>query len=310
MDDRGPATESYPDIVPAERASAHLLALRRFWWMVLGAAALTASLAYVLISSQVKLYDASAKVLLSNAEPANLLQHSTAASSPDPERALNTELALVKLDAVARRVRAQLRMPASVSTLQVLRGLRVAPQGTSNLVSITDRDRSPVLAAAIANAFARQYVILRRQEAQAAYRTAAQQAQLQLARLGREERQGAHGLALRQQLRQLEIAGALQTGGAQFVDRATVPTTPASPRPKFAAAVGAFAGLLIGALLAIATGAAGAADRRMAAAAAGTHSTNGRAEVAASDVAAAEVLGDERTQHLPPSRAAAGEREP
>ena len=65
MDDRDRAAESYPEIAPAQRASAHLLALRRFWWMVVGAAALTASLAYVSSSSQVKLYDASAKVLSS-----------------------------------------------------------------------------------------------------------------------------------------------------------------------------------------------------------------------------------------------------
>jgi hypothetical protein len=65
---------------------------------------------------------------------------------------------------------------------------------------------------------------------------------------------GAKVIALRQQLQQLQIAGALQTGAAQVVDVATLPTSAAIPRPKFAAAVAAIIGLLVGALVAIAIG--------------------------------------------------------
>ena len=64
---------------------------------------------------------------------------------------------------------------------------------------------------------------------------------------------------LRQQLHQLQTAGELQTGGAQLVDRAQVPTTAASPRPRFSAIVGALVGAMIGVLAALV---AGIADRR------------------------------------------------
>ncbi|HEU0250955.1 MAG TPA: GNVR domain-containing protein [Solirubrobacteraceae bacterium] len=302
--------ESYPDIVPAERASAHLHALRRFWWIILGSALLSGSLAYFWSSSQTKLYDASAKVLLTNAEPANLIQHSSAAPSADPERDLNTEVALVKLDSVAQRVRRELRMPPSVSTVSLLRGLKVTPLGTSNLIAVTDRDRSPVLATAIANAFAGQYLILRRNEAQDAYRAAAEQAQLQLSQLTPEQAQGPGGRALRAQMHQLQTTGALQTGGAQIVDPATVPTTPSSPRPKLAAIVGAFAGLIVGVLSALLANASGALDRWRRVEKEGA-SSNGRAEVGAHEVAAAELLGgDQPAAHPSSSRAAAGEHAP
>ena len=244
-------------IVPAERASVHLLAIRRRWWLVVAGAVIAGALAFAVSSHEQKRYDANAKVLLSNAEPVNLLLHSTAAPSLDPVRDLQTDFALVKLDSVALLVRAQLKLPLTAT--QLLREVRVAPLGMSNLVVITARDLSPGRAAAIANAFAVRYIHVRRSQAQAGYREAAELAQRQLASLSPAQQQGAQGATLRQQLHQLQAAGALQTGGAQLVDPASVPTSAASPRPKFAAAVGAFTGLLLGALAAIA---AGATDRR------------------------------------------------
>jgi polysaccharide biosynthesis transport protein len=244
-------------IVPAERASEHLLAIRRRWWLVVAGAVIAGALAFTVSSHEQKRYDASAKVLLSNTEPVNLLLHSTAAPSLDPERDLNTDVALVKLDSVALRVRAQLKLPLTAT--QLLDEVRVAPQGASNLVAITARDLSPRRAAAIANAFAVRYIHVRQNQAQTAYRQAAQLAQRQVASLSMAQQQGAQGATLRQQLHQLQAAGALQTGGAQLVDPASVPTSAASPRPKFAAGVGVFGGLLLGALAAIA---AGATDRR------------------------------------------------
>jgi uncharacterized protein involved in exopolysaccharide biosynthesis len=309
MDERSPAVESYRDIAPAERVSPHLVALKRFWWLVVASAVLGALVAYVVSLTQHKLYDASARVLLTNSEPVNLLLHTTAAPSLDPERDLNTDVVLVKLDSVARRVRAELGLPASVSTPQILRGVRVAPEGTSNLVVITDRDRSPVTATALANAFARQYVLLRRREAQNIYQTAAQQAELQLAQLNPAQLQGPHARDLRTQLQQLKIAGSLQTGGAQLIDPATVPTTPASPRPKFATAVGLFAGLIFGVLVALVAGVVtGVGRQRTAAAALGTHSMNGHSEVAASDLAGSELLEPGERSSTPP--APSGQLEP
>lgn len=247
--------------VPAERAQEYLFAIRRRWWLVLAGAVIAGGLAFTISSHGQKLYDASAKVLLSNAEPVNQLLHSTVAPSLDPERQLNTDIALVKLDSVALRVREHLKLPLTMT--QLLDEVSVASQGTSNLVEITARDASPRRAAAIANAFAGRYVTVRRNQAQAAYREAAQLAQRQLESLSPAEQRGAQAVTLREQLHLLQAAGALQTGGAQLVDLARVPTSAASPKPKFAAGVAAFVGLLLGVFAAIA---AGGTDRRRGAA--------------------------------------------
>ena len=147
---------------------------------------------------------------------------------------------------------------------QLLREVSVSPEKLSNLVGITVSDLLPVRAAAIANAFAASYIHVRRAQAQGAYKTAAELAQRRLAQLEAAKLAGRRGLAsrqqlLRQQLHQLQTAGALQTGGAQLVDRAQVPTTAASPRPGFSAIVGALVGAMIGVLAALV---AGIADRR------------------------------------------------
>ena len=95
-------------------------------------------------------------------------------------------------------------------------------------------------------------------------RAAAELAQRRLAQLDAKKLAGQRGTAsrrrlMRQQLHQLQTAGELQTGGAQLVDRAQVPTTAASPRPGFSAIVGALVGAMIGVLAALV---AGNADRR------------------------------------------------
>jgi uncharacterized protein involved in exopolysaccharide biosynthesis len=252
MNDNG---SKWEEIDPAERASVHVDAIRRRWWLVVGLALAAGAVAFMVSSSQTKLYDASAQVVLSSTEePVNVLLHATTPQSLDPERDLSTSVALVKLDRVAGDVRKQLRLP--LTTPQLLARVSAAPVGTSNIVAITARSESPKSAAAIANAFAVRYVATLRNQAQEGYQEAAQLARHQLASLGPRQRRGAHGAMLLTQLNQLEVTGALQTGGARFVDPATPPTSPASPRPKFATAVGVFLGLLLGALAAMSLGAA------------------------------------------------------
>jgi uncharacterized protein involved in exopolysaccharide biosynthesis len=245
------------EVAPAERASEHLQAISRRWWLVLAAAIVTGVLAYTFSSREEPRYDASAKVLLTRAEPVDLLLHSTAAPSLDPQRDLNTAVALVRLDSVARKVRAQLQLP--LSSTELLREVSVETDGTSSVILITARDRSPTSAARIANAFATEYIAGRRRQAESAYATAARLARSRLATLSRADLRGGQGAALRTQLHQLQTAGALQTGAAQLVDPARKPESATTPRPKVAGAVGAFAGLMLGLMAALV---GGAVDRR------------------------------------------------
>lgn len=247
-----------PDqIVPADLASVHLQAIARRWWLVAVVALIAGGLAYFVSSRQPKQYDATALVLLDNNDPVSQLLKFTSPPAGDPERDLNTQVALVRLEATARIVRSQLGLDVTPDAL--LSQVSAGPEGTSNLVGITARDRSPDRAAAIADAFATRYIVVVRNQARAAYANAARQARDELRGLPRAARLGTLGRSLRRRGHQLRVAGSLQPGDAQLVSRASPPTTAASPRPKFAAAVGVFMGMLLGALGAIAFG---AFDRR------------------------------------------------
>jgi uncharacterized protein involved in exopolysaccharide biosynthesis len=234
--------EIYPEIVPAQRAASNLRTIGRYWWAILLCVLLAATVGYGLSARQPHSYDATAKVLLTNSEPLNVLEGRTVGPSLDPERDLNTNVDLVKLTTVASAVRAQLHLPLRLTDL--LREVQAAPEGTSNVIAITARDKVPARAKAIANAFAQRYIVVRRQQAQSTYKQAAHLAEAQAAALAPAE--SARAAQLKARAHQFEVAGSLQTGNAQLIDPATLPLTSATPRPKTAAAIAGFVGLLVG----------------------------------------------------------------
>jgi tyrosine-protein kinase len=242
-------------LVPSQKISDYLRALRRRWWVVAWTAVVAGAAGFALSASMPKEYDGAAKLMLDNAQPVDVVRGTAPTRSLDPERDINTSVALVKTETVARRVKSDLAsrfdLGSKLTILQLLRQVSVATQGSSNIVVVTARDRVPEQAAAIANAFAAEYVAFRRNSARAPYSQAAQEAESKLQSLPPTERNGPQGRALDENLRQLQIAATLQTGGVQLVDRAAVPTTASTPRPKFSTAVAAIIGLLIGSILAV-----------------------------------------------------------
>jgi uncharacterized protein involved in exopolysaccharide biosynthesis len=252
MGQQHPPINTYPEIVPARQATWNLRKIGRFWWVIALCVLLASVAGYENSVRQPGRYDASAKVLLTNSEPVNVLERRTPGPTLDPERDLNTNVDLVKLTSVASRVRAQLHLPLSVTAL--LREVKAGPEGTSNVISITARDTVPARAKAIANAFARRYIVVRRQQAQASYKQAALLAEAQLKALTPAE-SAVRGAVLLARLHQFEVAGSLQTGNAQLIDPATLPLTPSTPRPKMSAIIAGFIGLLVGIGFALALGA-------------------------------------------------------
>jgi uncharacterized protein involved in exopolysaccharide biosynthesis len=247
------ALKDSDDLSPTERAAPHVRSLVRYWWVVVFLALAAAVIAALMSERQTKRYDATSSVVISSSEPVNVLLRSTGLPSNDPERDLNTDVAMVKIPAVAAAAKRQLHLRWTDARL--LSEVTAALSGVSNVIAITVQDISPRRAARIANAVAHNYVRIRREGAQAVYAQAASLARQRLASLTPQQKQAKLGAPLRAQLRQLETAGYLQTGGAQVIADAEVPTVPATPRPKFAAVVAGTVGLLLGALLAIGLGA-------------------------------------------------------
>jgi Mrp family chromosome partitioning ATPase len=228
---------------PAERLREYLRVARRRWPILVAVTAIVALVALGISLSGAKKYDATAVLLLREVEPVNTILGNTSSVS-DPERESNTQIGLIKLDSIAEKVKEQLHLKSSASEL--LEQVSTEFQGNSDLVSVIVRDENPRLAAAIANGFATQYVAFRQETARASLDEAAELARNRLESLSPEERE-ATGPQLESRLRELEIASSLQTGGVEVVRSASVPTSPAVPRPLLST----FIGLLVGFVLAI-----------------------------------------------------------
>jgi uncharacterized protein involved in exopolysaccharide biosynthesis len=235
--------------VPVQEASGYLAALRKRWWIVAAAAvvAVTGALAFSLTAE--KKYDATASVLLTDSQATSILPQTSGARSPDPERDLNTGVELVTSNAVADTVRRRLRLPMSVEQLRS--EVNVEADGNSNVVSIKVRDPAPARAAATANAFAAEYVAFRRNSARRLYSQAADYVKRQLRGIRPRARSRPEGRVLAARVNDLKLASAVDRGGVQVLDRASAPTSAATPRPFFNAAVALVIGLFIGSLLAI-----------------------------------------------------------
>jgi uncharacterized protein involved in exopolysaccharide biosynthesis len=237
-------------LIPLEHAADTTGALRRHWFVILLCVVLAVGAALAVTLTSPKRYDSTAKLLVANAEPADVVQQATNARSLDPERDLNTWVQLVKTNEVAQPVGRKLKL--AMSTPRLLSEVSASADGNSNVIVIKARDRSPARAAAIANAFADQYVAFRRDLARSLYGSAARSAEARLAALPPSVRSKPIGRELGQRADALAVASTLQTGGVRIVDRATASLRPATPRTRFTVAIAALIGLVLGGIFALA----------------------------------------------------------
>jgi capsular exopolysaccharide synthesis family protein len=222
-----------------------LRAVRQRWRLIALTVAVSTGLALALSLTAAKQYDATCQLLLRGEEPINsILDPSASSRSSDPERDLNTEVELIKLGPAAQVVQRQLGLKRDPDHL--LDQIKTDTSSTSSIVALRARDRDPVMAARIANAFAEAYVEFRVSSARERYRQAADLARRQLLELSEADRDSVQGRDLQARQRELQIASALQTGGAELVRRASVPTSASRPRPRLSAAVGGLLGLVLG----------------------------------------------------------------
>jgi tyrosine-protein kinase len=233
----------------AERWHALVKIARRRWLLVVSITLAATVVAGVVASTQVKQYAATAKLLLSNSDVVGSTSPQGSSANPDPVRDTNTKVGLIKLGTVGELVRTRLGLHTPVT--QLVGKVDATVEGTSNIVDIKATDGDPVRAAAIANAFASEYVAFRQRVAKASLQEAARSLGQQLAALTRAQRRSPQGAALKARLRALKLDSAIQTGGAEVVLKASRPTHPAAPQPLRSAVLGGVIGLLL-ALLTVA----------------------------------------------------------
>jgi capsular exopolysaccharide synthesis family protein len=221
-----------------------LLVLRRRALLILFCFLATGAIAFGLSELQQKQYSATATLLFRNSGFAEDLFSTTPTPvSPRPEREAATNEKLVGLRVVADRTAKKV---GGLSGKEVADMVEVSSEGEAELVSITATSHEPQQAQTVATEFAHQFIAFRATAEKARLLSAKRLAEDQFHRLGPEDRGGVRGKELSSAAEKLGVLASLQTGNAELVQPATLPTSPSSPKPVRNAILGAVLGLLLG----------------------------------------------------------------
>jgi tyrosine-protein kinase len=232
------------------RMRRQLLGLRRRLPLIIACVLVVSAAATAYSLLQDKKYTAKAVLLFRNPGfDQSFSGGATFAPTQDATREAATNERLVSLAVVADRAARELGGGATGASLASK--VEIASEGPSDLVAISVTDLKPRQAARTANAFARQYVLFRRDADRDKVNQARVLSERQLQGMTPTELKSERGRLLRQRLDQLETLASLQTGNAELVQPATAPTSPSSPKPLRSGVLAGVFGLLLGLALAL-----------------------------------------------------------
>lgn len=215
---------------------------------LLAVVAMAAALAFSF--AQTREYTSTSQILFRQQNVDQALLGTTALPpSSDPTRQASTNQALLSLPSIATQTGAALT-PA-LSRAEVQSKISISAASQSEVFDVSATDRVPRRAADIANAYAAQVVQFQRGADRAEINAAKAQLEAQLASLGATARNSAQAKTLRAQEQQLAVISSLQTGEAEVVQPALVPTSPSSPSIPRNAILGLLVGLILGVALAL-----------------------------------------------------------
>lgn len=223
--------------------------LKQRVWLIVLCVVVAASAALGISLLQQEQYSASASLLFRNPGFAeNLFGNSVSAPVTDPTREAATNEELVGLEVVSKRTAERLEglTPEEVSGM-----VSVSASGEADIVSVTATSPDPQQAKQVANTFARQFIAFRAEADKSKLLEAKRLAEEEYGRLTPEQQAGPRGVALSSGVEKLGILASLQTGNAELVQPAELPTSPSSPKPLRNAVVAAIIGLLLGLGLAV-----------------------------------------------------------
>ncbi len=222
----------------------YLRVLRERKWVVLLTTLVVVFTVLLISFLQTPRYRASAKILYSKTNFETALFDMPLFQTRNQERDIQTGASLVKVDAVAQEVRAELGTDREIDELVDM--VTVEPQGATDVIAISAVSDDPKEAAAVAQSFATQFIEFRRNTDRAAIIDARDQVGKQLEALTAEERRSEYGLMLREKFESLQILEQFQDGGFRLVQPADVPEAPFSPQPLRNGALALVVGLVLG----------------------------------------------------------------
>jgi polysaccharide biosynthesis transport protein len=221
-----------------------LAILRRRAGLIILCFVVTAGAAFLFSLAQQKQYTASASLLFRNPGFAEDLFGTTpTAANPVPTREAATNEKLVGLAVVAERTARHLK---GLSAEEIAAMVSVESQGEAELVSVTATGPIPAQAQRVANEFAHQFIAFRAGADKSRLLGAKRLAEREFARLSPGQKAGVRGESLSRVAEKLGVLASLQTGNAELVQPAGLPTSPSSPKPVRNGILGAILGLLLG----------------------------------------------------------------
>jgi capsular exopolysaccharide synthesis family protein len=231
-----PTSTEVPGLVRAIRV------LRARWWIVLLCPIFAAAVALVYVERQPKQYTATSKLQFSTNSLPSQVAGVPGDQTLDPEGVKATNLQLVTTEPVAALVVADLQL--KITPTELLEEVSASNPQNDYIVDISVTNASPVRAAKIANTFAQQYVIYSETQNVGQLVKGEQLINRKEERLppgDTVDRANLHNL-----YQKLLLLQAVQTGNAQVVNTATVPTSPSSPKKKSTVIIALVVGGLLG----------------------------------------------------------------
>lgn len=187
-------------------------------------------MAFLVSSSKEKQYTATATLLFQSGNTSNV----------DPTRVAATNEALASLPVVA--VRAAKEMGGGITAGEILGSVSVsASNSMADVATISATTSNPEGAAEIANGYSHAFIEFRKETDQSQVQQA-----IDLVERSLEEAGGAEAQKLEDRLNRLKVQQALQTGRAELVQPAGVPSSPSSPRTSRNVILGLILGALLG----------------------------------------------------------------
>lgn len=236
---------------PTERDTKSVARLfARRWPLVLLIAFVAGGAAYLNGKRQHEKYTATTAVLFQNSAVEQIFFGVTNSGISDPTQQLATNMSLVELPGVAAAVGSRLHLSAA----DVQSEMSFSAAASSDVISVSATDESPTFAARLANTYVQEYVASRESAVRAEYTQAQQVLATELAAVPAADRSAQANETLAQQSAELKLLATVDTGGAQLVQPAAVPSSPSAPKPTKDALLGLVLGLLVGVALVLALG--------------------------------------------------------
>jgi Mrp family chromosome partitioning ATPase len=219
-------------------------------WLIAAIVVAAAGLALVASLTQASRYEANADLLFGRTTSADTIITGGATDTADsPDRAAATNLALASLDTVAANVKRHFRGPVTVEQLK--NAVSIKAQGTSDVVTVTAEWDSATQAAALANAFASEIVVLRRKTAQDDIQRAINALTARVPTDPKTPAEAALSDTLQAKILDLQALKESATGNVHLVEGATPPDHRSSPKPARNAVIAAVVAFILSLFLVV-----------------------------------------------------------